>query len=103
MVKVKICGITNLEDGFSAINLGADYLGFVVEVPNADRSLDLEEAKPLFEQLKGAVPLVALTPLERGKGLAALCRALEPDAVQLLKEFPQDEPNTLYRPWGRIS
>lgn len=29
MVKVKICGITNLEDGIAAVDAGADLLGFV--------------------------------------------------------------------------
>jgi phosphoribosylanthranilate isomerase len=49
MVRVKICGITNLEDAQEAINLGADALGF-----NLQTQLDissLREAKPIIEAL----------------------------------------------------
>ena len=88
---MKICGLTNADDGFAAINHGADYIGFVVGVQGAERSIDRNEAKEIFEQLHGSVPTVALTDLKNGKEIAALCETLTADAVQLLKELPEEE------------
>ncbi len=91
MVKVKICGITNAEDGFAAIRQGADYLGFVVEIFGAERGVEREEARELFEQLKGNVPLVALTDLVKGEEIAGLSSFIGADAIHLVKELPVEE------------
>jgi phosphoribosylanthranilate isomerase len=91
MVKVKICGITNAEDAFAAIRQGADYLGFVVEIFGAERIVERDEARELFEQLKGNVPLVALTDLVKGEEIAGLCSFVGTDAVQLVKEIQIEE------------
>ncbi|MDP2973603.1 MAG: phosphoribosylanthranilate isomerase, partial [Candidatus Diapherotrites archaeon] len=91
MVRVKICGITNAEDAFAAIKLGADFLGFVVEVFGAERAVDREEARALFEELRGNIPLVALTDLAEAEKIAALCDFVGADAVQLVKQLPVGE------------
>lgn len=46
-VKVKICGLTNLEDVLDAIELGADYLGFNF-YPQSPRHVTLEKCKEMF-------------------------------------------------------
>jgi len=97
MVKVKICGLTNAEDGFAAINAGADYLGFVVEIFGAERLVDRQEARGLFEQLRGTIPLVALTDLTRAEDIAELCGFVEADVVQLVKILPFEEVEELKR------
>ena len=45
MTKVKICGITSKEDALEAARLGADYIGFVVEVEPSKTQINREAAK----------------------------------------------------------
>lgn len=50
MTKIKICGITNLEDGLYAVDLGVDALGFVF-YPQSERYLLPEAAKAIIDGL----------------------------------------------------
>jgi len=80
--KVKICGITNLEDAGLAAREGADYLGVVVEVPFSPRSLTVEEAKELFPNVP--LPGVALVYQISFSRLCTLIDTLKPAVVQFL-------------------
>lgn len=51
MTRVKICGNTNYEQARLAVDLGADYLGFIF-VPNTKRVLSAEKAAEILAQLK---------------------------------------------------
>ena len=50
-IKVKICGITSVEDGALALALGADELGFVLAP--SPRRMEPEALKFLLEGLRG--------------------------------------------------
>jgi len=58
MVKVKICGITNLDDAQIAQEAGADFLGFVFA--DSPRKIEVENAKDIISQLSDEVKIVAL-------------------------------------------
>ena len=49
-VKVKICGITNLDDALDAVELGADYLGFNF-YPDSKRYVSLETFDEIIKEI----------------------------------------------------
>lgn len=62
MTKVKICGITNLEDALAACEAGADAIGFVFaeEAKARNRYIEPEDAQRIAEQLPAFVTTVAV-------------------------------------------
>lgn len=79
MTRVKICGITRKEDAFTAIEAGADALGFVFE-PTSPRFLgDSERARELIQSIPPFITRVAVfgvLPTEL-PAPALLCDALQ--------------------------
>src|SRR3989338_11590841 len=59
MVKVKVCGITNLTDALKAVDRGADLLGFNF-YPPSPRSIAPERAREILAALPASVANVAL-------------------------------------------
>ena len=55
MVRVKICGLTNLKDAKTALEAGADYLGFIL-YPPSPRAVTTEAAGSIIRELKSAYP-----------------------------------------------
>ena len=50
-IKVKICGITNIEDALVAADAGADFLGFIL-YPPSKRAVDKETVKMITAELR---------------------------------------------------
>src|SRR5271170_4070770 len=59
-MRIKICGITNLEDAEAAVEAGADALGFIL-VEKSKRFIPIERAIEIMEELPPFVQTVAVT------------------------------------------
>lgn len=55
MVRVKICGLTRLEDAAAALESGADYLGFIF-YPPSPRAVTAEDVAWIIKGLKSSMP-----------------------------------------------
>jgi|SRR5271166_1169690 len=82
MVRVKICGITKLEDAKLAVELGAHAIGlnFYTQSP---RSLSPAAAAELVDRLPAFVATVGVFVNWEAEPLVALCRAIHLSAAQL--------------------
>jgi len=91
MTKVKICGITNLEDALAACDAGADALGFVLapEAKKRNRYIERDAAIEIITQLPPFITTVAVTVNESMMNLATLLAYF--DCVQLHGE---EEPES---------
>ena len=82
MVKIKICGITNLEDALLAAELGADALGFIF-FPQSPRKVAPETAREIIAQLPPFVASVGVFVDEAAAVLKELAARVGLDWVQL--------------------
>lgn len=83
MVKVKICGITTVEDALMCADAGADYLGFVTEFPQpVPWNLTRKESLQIIDKVRTRVSTIVVTTGAPNKVLE-LARLIRPDFVQL--------------------
>jgi phosphoribosylanthranilate isomerase len=81
MVRIKICGITNLEDARLAAELGADALGFIF-YPKSPRYVAPEAAREIIAQLPPFVAAVGVFVDEEAAVVQGLAARLGLDWVQ---------------------
>jgi phosphoribosylanthranilate isomerase len=82
VVKVKICGITNLEDALAAVEAGADALGFVFKA-SSPRHIFPEQAAAIIRHLPPFIQTVGLFVDEKIENVNATANQCGLDLVQL--------------------
>jgi phosphoribosylanthranilate isomerase len=82
MVRVKICGITNVADALAAIDAGADLLGFNFYEKSL-RFVTAADAERIGQQLPKKVDAVGIFVNAPAADVAGLCKSLKLDAAQL--------------------
>ena len=82
--KIKICGITNLNDMELVSSSGADYAGVLLNVAVSPRSVDAEKAESLCRRAR--IPVVVLLWEPTFKEIEIAYKRLKPYAFQLLSQ-----------------
>lgn len=102
MVKVKVCGITNIEDALKAVECGADALGFNF-YPPSPRYLSPDQAQTILAKLPPQVCRVAVfvnEPRERVSEILSQLHWLDGDEAMSAVQFHGDENGEYCRGWG---
>lgn len=95
MTRVKICGITNIEDAMAAVEAGADALGFIFA--ESPRTVDVKAVLTILEQLP---PLVATVGVFAKQDVDEVFKIMEQTKLhfaQLHGYGPVKEPS-----WHRV-
>jgi len=79
MTKIKICGITNVEDALVACEAGADALGFVLapEAKRRNRYIELEAAAAIIARLPEFVTTVGVVVNETVERMREMLRVFD--------------------------
>jgi phosphoribosylanthranilate isomerase len=82
MTWVKICGMTNLEDALTAVDAGADAVGFVF-YEKSPRNISVEAAREIVEKLPDGVEKVGVFVNEREESICSIADGAGLTAVQM--------------------
>jgi phosphoribosylanthranilate isomerase len=89
MTWVKICGITNLEDALTAVEAGADALGFVF-YDKSPRKVDVAAVREMIDELPGKVEKVGVFVDASSEHMSKIVSQTGLTAIQLYGESAWD-------------
>ncbi|MCD1296341.1 N-(5'-phosphoribosyl)anthranilate isomerase [Methanocella sp. CWC-04] len=94
MTRVKICGVTSVEDAVSCAMAGADAVGMLVNVKVSPRRITVEKAREITRRLPPFItPVIVMMPSSHEEVIDAALR-IRPGAIQL---HGNESPETLLR------
>ncbi|MCU7842973.1 MAG: phosphoribosylanthranilate isomerase [Candidatus Thiodiazotropha sp. (ex Monitilora ramsayi)] len=96
--RIKICGITRVEDALEAVRLGADALGFVF-YPPSPRVVTIEQAKAIVAHLPPFVTVVGLFVDETRERIDHVIREVPLDLLQFHGDETPSACSGFQRPW----
>lgn len=88
-MKVKICGITNLEDAKLSYDLGANAIGFIF-YQKSKRYIEPKEAKEIINQLPVFLQRVGVFVNESSKEINKIAKEIKLNLIQLHGEEPPE-------------
>lgn len=96
MYRIKICGIVTREDALTAVEYGADAVGFLLGTRHraADR-IDPHEAAAISASLPNDTMKVMVTHLDRAESILSLFKRSGCNAVQVQEDVSPDELGSL--------
>lgn len=96
--RIKICGITRVEDALEAVRLGADAIGLVF-YPPSPRAVTIEQAQSISLQLPPFVTLVGLFVNESRERIEQVLREVPLDLLQFHGDESPSACSGFNRPW----
>ena len=96
--RVKICGITNIEDALAACELGADALGFVFHKPSP-RYIEPEKAAEIIADIPRFVTTVGVLVDLKAEDVRRIAATATLDRVQLCGEESPEYCGSLGVSW----
>ena len=102
MYKVKICGITSYDDAMTAVEAGADALGFVF-YPKSPRYIRPKDAKKIIEKLPPFVEKVGLFVNEDAAAINVMSRESGISLAQIHFDAPQETLDNLTVPYIQVT
>jgi phosphoribosylanthranilate isomerase len=93
MTKVKICGITNLDDARVAVDAGADMLGLIF-YPPSPRYVTPEQAQTIVASVPSSLPVIGVFVNEDAATVSRIARA---SGVQMVQLHGEESPELCHQ------
>lgn len=91
-MRVKVCGIRNWEDASTAVEAGADAVGFLVGITHlAEDKIDSDSAKAVIQRLPPFVSSVLVTHLTNSDEILELANFLNVTTIQIHDYIPPEQ------------